>query len=306
MNAVRDSGSNSVAAFRSNCLNSTDCGLPPVNPTDFDIPIINNPCFNAQFGETSAPTEMAWLVGGNDATELVDTDADGDYEFGIVVPTTGPLAGPEAQGNIGFLTSDITRMRLHGAESAQPTVYATMAGKLVAPNAAVGSPYMPVLKNTVIDNIDDNQPEFIDIYLERPSNAYVLRIATTDGVLVEPTVGDPYYDVFFNNIFNGRAPLGYSNVLTTYGSASNSPTTTMELDYTAFEFVLKVYNDTGEELHLTFTPNVIGPTRFTRVYPTLNSLPYIIPTGGGAMFKFKADSATTYYMLTNTIYTDFV
>lgn len=309
MNTVRDSGSKSIAEFRSSCLNNEECGLPSVNSTDFDIPVINNPCFNVQFGETNGPTETTWLVGGNDATELVDADGDGDYEFGIIVPATGPLAGPEAQGNIGFVTADVTRMRLHGAETTQPTQYASMAGKLVAPNVAVGSPYMPVLKNRVTSA---GVPQFVDIYLERPSNAYTMSIATTDGVLVTPNVGDPYYDVSFNNIFNGEAPVGYSSLLSTYTSAANSPLSPMELDYVAFEFILKVFNTTGTEIHITFLPNsppdppTVPPTKFTRVYPTLNSLPYIIPAGGGAIFKFRADSPTVYYMLTNTIYTGFV
>lgn len=155
--------------------------------------------------------------------------------------------------------------------------------------------------------------EFVDLYLERGSNAYVYNVqlqdgtsAITEGNLVFPstlTLG-----VVINNIFLGQRPgllnnplIPLPNTIADYSNAAVVPTQGLQLGISTFNYLLKIVNNTGLQLALAFAPsgNVYNQIQINN---TISGSPYFIPDGGAAFFQMRVENGVEHTMLSNVVY----
>jgi len=160
--------------------------LPPIESCDFDI----DP------GTGLGPEftgEIPWLVGGNDNTQLPTVPENGFFNLGIDVSLpTDPLAEPElaalANAGIDFVTAGDERIRIFGsATDEDPEYQAGMEGRVIIANGFIETEDIPAELVFIPASVQSGPGSstalggIVDLYLERPSNAYNLLIDAGDA-----------------------------------------------------------------------------------------------------------------------------
>lgn len=312
--------------------------LPPVGATDYDV---GCPCpedFNGN-GPIPPTGELAWLVGGNESTQLgSEIPLDGFYDMGIDAET-----GPNATAGVDLITTGEARIRIYGDALDQPLEYQEgMEGRVVVANGfienrdipALFAPLTPLVAPTIPPVTDEDVlPPIVDVYLERPSNAYNLNVPVGFGALITSDYNDPSglfvpangsRVVFINNIFLGDRPATAPTVFdSTYTANAVTPTTGLALGVNTFDYLLKIINDEpaigGTPIAVYFDlggttitpPGVPAPpiiptgSRFVTIHSTLTGSPFIIPAGGAGFFTMRVEEGVTHIMLDNVIYASY-
>jgi len=130
---------------------------------------------------------LAWLVGGNNDSELPTYPVDGYFDIGII-------GSNNANAGWDVRTDDTTRIRVNGKtydqSSTDPLAEKNpeVEGRTFLINGFTTNSDVTAIGNYIginCNNLEDDEyfpviPGFLDIYLPRPSNAYKLTITNTD------------------------------------------------------------------------------------------------------------------------------
>lgn len=184
-----------AAQTRLRCKNS----LPLVTACDYDI----GPANGLNGGE------IAWLVGGNDSSELPECPSDGFFNLGVDVPLpaddeTGAdaeLRRELANCGIDIITAGDERIRIFGTATDDPDYQECMEGRVIIANGFIENEECPaelvVIPTGTLTADDDGMPLAIaDLYLERPANAYnvIIDDAIAGGLFVMPLVTEEFFE----------------------------------------------------------------------------------------------------------------
>lgn len=174
---------------------------------------------------------LAWLVGGNDDSELTPYPVDGYFDIGIIGPNN-------ANAGWDVRTDDTTRIRVNGKTydqaSTEPLAEKNpeVEGRTFLINGfttnsdvtAIGNYVGINCSNLGVDEYFPVIPGFMDIYLPRPSNAYKLTVTNTDVVKMYKVpnldileeilaVMDNFSVVVLEEIFNDEDPTRRNQLL---------------------------------------------------------------------------------------------
>lgn len=161
----------SVQQYRAQALVDS---LPAIGECDYDIGPAN--------GSSSTTGETAWLLGGNQQSQLVDgripyAGANRVYDLGINV---------EGSDGINIITDQVSRVRIMGADEA------CLDGKVLVSNGfienrACAATAVFIPPGTVPSPVPGStEVRIADVFLPRPANTYNLSLSDADGMYLIP------------------------------------------------------------------------------------------------------------------------